>query len=230
MTEFGFMMGREEKVDGQRANKMKNFHPVSGKALAAGTTKPSGNAPDARIDIHRTLESPISPVADAVGNNSSQSHPPLTLFITWTTYGSWLPGDSRGWRKWRSGQRTPQPLLEDWCRNRMKGKAVVLDLGHRQVVEAVCREHALVRGWALYAIAVRSNHVHIAVTAEGVPAKVRDQFKANGTRVLRQASNPITNEKIWTKGGDVEIVDTEEELYRVVLYITEAQERMEHRE
>ena len=22
---------------------------------------------------------------------------PLQLFLTWTTYGSWLPGDGRGW-------------------------------------------------------------------------------------------------------------------------------------
>ena len=22
---------------------------------------------------------------------------PLALFLTWTTYGSWLPGDERGW-------------------------------------------------------------------------------------------------------------------------------------
>ncbi len=24
---------------------------------------------------------------------------PLGYFITWTTYGTWLPGDERGWRR-----------------------------------------------------------------------------------------------------------------------------------
>ena len=23
--------------------------------------------------------------------------PPLAYFLTWTTYGTWLPGDERGW-------------------------------------------------------------------------------------------------------------------------------------
>jgi hypothetical protein len=44
---------------------------------------------------------------------------PSTYFITWTTYGTWLPGDTRGWRKTKQGDQPPQPLLEAWCRNRM---------------------------------------------------------------------------------------------------------------
>ena len=190
---------------------MSDHNPLSGKALAAG------------VISHDTK-------ALAAGSAANDPQPPLTLFITWTTYGSWLPGDSRGWRKWRSGQRLPQPLLEDWCRERMKEPPVVLHWEHREAVENVCREHAQLRGWALHAISVRSNHVHIAVTAFGIPAKVRDQFKANGTRVLRQLSNPIANEKIWTKGGDVEFLDTEDDLQQVVLYITVAQDRMDYRE
>ena len=209
---------------------MNNPNPVSGKTLAAGISSTNTGALVNGSDTPAALTGPNSPTQIAVTTDSKDSHPPLTFLITWTTYGSWLPGDSRGWRKWRSGQRLPQPLLEDWCRDRMKEEAVILNLGHRQVVEEVCREHARIRGWVLHAISVRSNHAHIAVTADDVPNKIRDQFKANGTRVLRRASNPITNDKIWTKGGDIEIVDTEDDLHQVVLYITEAQDRMEHRE
>ncbi|MFT5304083.1 MAG: hypothetical protein ACI814_004907 [Mariniblastus sp.] len=43
----------------------------------------------------------------------------ISLFITWTTYGAWLPGDSRGWRKWKAGEQQPQPWLQDWCKQRM---------------------------------------------------------------------------------------------------------------
>ena len=40
---------------------------------------------------------------------------PLAFFLTWTTYGSWLPGDERGWVEkpghpdppTRSGSRQP---------------------------------------------------------------------------------------------------------------------------
>ena len=120
----------------------------------------------------------------------------ITCFITWTTYGTWLPGDSRGWRKTNKGNQPPQPLLEAWCRNRMSESA-------------------------------RSNHVHLAVTADKAPELVRDQFKANATRVLRQEPDAITNDKVWTRGGDCEIVDGEDNLERVVRYITEAQDRMD---
>jgi hypothetical protein len=68
--------------------------------------------------------------------------------------------------------------------------------------------------------------VHIAVTADEAPTKVRDQFKANATRRLRLMSNPIANEKVWTRGGDIEIMDSEDELLRVIDYITIAQDRM----
>ena len=152
---------------------------------------------------------------------------PITYFITWTTYGTWLPGDARGWRKTKKGDQPPQPLLEEWCRDRMTESPVLLNDTQRDKVEVVCREHAGIRGWVLHAVSARSNHVHLAVTADKAPKIVRDQFKANATRVLRQAPDAITNEKVWTRGGDCEIVDGEDELERVVQYILEAQDRME---
>jgi REP element-mobilizing transposase RayT len=147
----------------------------------------------------------------------------LTYFITWTTYGAWLPGDKRGWRKSGAGEQTPQPLLADWSRDRMLGGPVTLDQPQRARVVEICRRHAAIRGWELHAIAVRTNHVHLVVTADAPPDKVRDQFKANATRVLRQGPDAIEAEKIWTRGGDTQIVDRE--LNTVIAYVTEAQDR-----
>jgi hypothetical protein len=63
------------------------------------------------------------------------------VLITWTTYGTWLPGDGRGWHRRTGGVQVPRPLLEQWCRAQMKGEAVLLEPHGRQVVEAACREH-----------------------------------------------------------------------------------------
>ena len=163
---------------------------------------------------------------------------PVTLFITWTTYGSWLPGDVRGWKKWKQGEQQPQPVLEDWCKERMKEKAVLLDERHRESVEDVIRKHSQIRGWELHAVSVRSNHVHIVVTvvpktgnndyrvADSIK-RVRDELKANATRVVRRCENPVTNAKVWTKGGDIQFIDTDDDLEQVVIYVWEAQDRME---
>ncbi|MCC7419306.1 MAG: transposase [Planctomycetaceae bacterium] len=104
----------------------------------------------------------------------------------------------------------------------------MLNKAQREKVEAVCREHAAIRGWVLHAVNARTNHVHLAVTSDKAAAAVRDQFKANATRVLRQEPDALVNEKVWTRGGDCEIVDGDDNLERVVEYILEAQDRMNH--
>ncbi len=165
---------------------------------------------------------------------------PITLFITWTIYGSWFPGDSRGWRKWKRGEQQPQPRLEDGCKGRMKEKAVVLEEAQRKAVEEVIRVHSEHRGWELHAVSVRSNHIHVAVTVvpkfgrvnsrvADVIQRVRDELKANGTRALRQMKNPVTNEKVWTKGGDIEVIGSDDDLEQVLIYILEVQDRMGRR-
>jgi REP element-mobilizing transposase RayT len=105
--------------------------------------------------------------------------------------------------------------------------AVSLSETQRTKVESACRQHAAIRGWILHAVSARSNHVHLAVTADKSPKIVRDQFKANATRVLRQNPGALVHEHIWTRGGDCEIVDGEDGLERVIEYITIAQDRMD---
>ena len=109
----------------------------------------------------------------------------------------------------------------------MNEPPVLLTEPQRAAVENVIREHAAIRGWNLHAVAVRSNHIHVVVSAAAAPKLVRDQFKANATRVLKQFARPIENDKVWTKGGDIEFIDTEDELDNVVAYVTEAQDRMD---
>ena len=152
---------------------------------------------------------------------------PITAFITWTTYGTWLPGDSRGWKKHKAGEQPPQPLLAAWCRDRLKERPLVLNRAQQIVVEEVIQQHAAIRGWALHAVSVRSNHVHVAATACVSPQKVRDQFKANATTALRRMAEPLSHRKVWTKGGDIEFIDRDEDLAQVVVYIKEAQDRMD---
>lgn len=150
---------------------------------------------------------------------------PIAYFITWTTYGTWLPGDNRGWRSRKSGPQLPESLLEDWCRRQMRGEAVLLRPCDREVIEQACCEHARYREWALHAVNARTNHVHVVLAANESPQKVRDQLKANCTRSLRNQPNPLQNEKTWTKGGDCAVLYSDEELDAAVLYVLEGQDK-----
>ncbi len=146
-------------------------------------------------------------------------------FITWVTYGTWLPGDARGWRKRGYGYQIPSPQLEEWCRKKMRGEAVLLELHDRSVVEEACRKHCEHRGWTLIAVAARTNHVHVIVISDTVPDITRNQLKANCTSELRRQAQPLNVSRTWARLGDVEILDTDEEIEACYAYVTEAQFR-----
>ena len=148
----------------------------------------------------------------------------IAIFITWTTYGNWMPGDLRGWRKRKGGQQLPRPLLAKWCRLQMKGEAVLLATHNRETVEEACRKHCEHRGWHLFALSARTNHVHVVVAADAAPQKVRDQLKANCTGKLRRQINPMIAERTWTRGGDCEVLDTEDDVDAAVIYTLETQD------
>jgi len=118
--------------------------------------------------------------------------PPLAYFLTWTTYGTWLPGDARGWvDKRQSGPevpyQAPDPRRERAAKARMKESPVILTPRAREVVEAALRETCSYRGWTVHALSVRSNHVHTVVTAPDLgPGWVMRTLKAYATRALNR--------------------------------------------
>jgi len=151
---------------------------------------------------------------------------PLAYFITWTVYGTFLQGDPRGWNRRRQGYQPPLPRLVQWRRERLKFALLLLNGDHQAAVAAEIRRMADFRGWQLWAARVQANHVHVAVAANGfVGSKVRDQLKANCTRVLRASWPQFADRPVWTTGGDWHCLNSEDELERVVLYIDEAQDR-----
>lgn len=149
---------------------------------------------------------------------------PLGYFITWTTYGTWLSGDDRGWnRRGEPGPLPPSPLLVEINRTRMKETEFRLSPEARRIVEATVRKHCEIRGWFLHAVNPRSNHVHLVVTAAGYePKKVRDQLKAWCTRRLKEAG--VHRTRVWTEGGSCRWLNTDDELETAVVYVTDGQD------
>ncbi len=137
--------------------------------------------------------------------------------LTWTTYGTWLPGDSRGsvtsvradarprtehdqpGTAWES----PLPGLHAAARAALKGPLVYLLLQQANVLPEQFRETAAYRGWLLLGAAVMVNHIHLVVGVPGDPDPenlVRD-FKAYGSRTLNRRWDRPANGSWWSGGG-----------------------------
>lgn len=59
---------------------------------------------------------------------------PLAYFLTWTTYGSWLPGDDRGWAFKGRGFRAPDAVLAEGAAQLMTEPECLLDDDQRALV------------------------------------------------------------------------------------------------
>jgi hypothetical protein len=154
----------------------------------------------------------------------------LAYFLTWTTYGTWLPGDGRGWVE-RPGQfRLPDPRRETAARALLKEEPCVLTLEQRHLVEATITKHCAIRKWHLHVVNCRTNHVHVVVSADLHPKVVRDQFKAWCTRRLKElqrAGNADAAQAIrknwWTFGGSQRWLNDEDSLREAIAYVRDCQ-------
>src|SRR6476646_9647844 len=98
-------------------------------------------------------------------------------FLTWTTYGTWLPGDERGFvSNVRAGEGPEvrhnepgtefdrsMPSLERTARANLKCDPIWLTKKHADLLGPQFLETASIRGWTVFAIVIMSNHVHIVV-------------------------------------------------------------------
>jgi REP element-mobilizing transposase RayT len=153
---------------------------------------------------------------------------PLAYFLTWTTYGAWLPGDSRGWSDSRGGLQARNDRLLIAMAARMTGTSVILTARERQTVEQSIVAVSEARGWLIHAATCRTQHVHVVVTAtEAAPDTAMQHLKAWATRALRSPTSTGIHgrhaPRWWTRGGSQRRVFGERDLEAVVEYVKECQ-------
>jgi len=123
----------------------------------------------------------------------------IGYMITWTTYGTWLQGDKRGYVK--DGIIYPEnPSLEKLNQQKLKKNPIKLSKNHRATVKQAIYEKVNHLNQKIHALAVRSNHVHIAVDYISKPIGIVVMgYKNCAQYALRKAG--VTG-RIWTKGFD----------------------------
>ncbi len=119
--------------------------------------------------------------------------------LTWTTYGTWLQGDERGWVK--DGERLGANAgLKRNNEDRMIQSAVRLNSEQKDIVRRCLLECADKVGQEVFAVAVCSNHVHVVLGANDESIEKAAGYYKNVTRKALHERG--SRGKIWTKGFD----------------------------
>lgn len=164
-----------------------------------------------------------------------------TWLLTSTTYGTWLPGDQRGFvgrvRDLRPDDEAVSgrvehdhpgteydagiPNLREASIALMKGEPVWLNPDQAVVVRDQFIETASHRGWELHAASVMSNHFHLVVTAKTeilTDAMLRD-FKAYASRALNRRWSKPTSGTWWTASGSRRRLPDERAIEAAIQYV-----------
>jgi REP element-mobilizing transposase RayT len=157
--------------------------------------------------------------------------------LTSTTYGSWLPGDPRGfvsdrrdsdWRKTlHNAPGTPldadEPLLHGHVEFMLKGPPVRLTHEQAQTLLEQFQETAAYRRWLLLAAAIMANHFHVVVGVEGDPdpGRILGDFKSYGSRTLSRGWGRPRSDTWWTESGSKRKLETEANVLAAVRYVEE---------
>lgn len=166
----------------------------------------------------------IEPVARSLAGASgwyilALMPPPLAYFISWTTKGSWLHGDPRGFViAGIPGIQEPDEERYRQAIERMSDDEVVLSPEDRAMVNQTIRDHCDMRKWTLHAVNARTNHAHIVVTATGAsPETVMEQCKAWCSRRLNERLGK--KRKWWTEHGSTKWINDAPYFTNAVNYV-----------
>jgi REP element-mobilizing transposase RayT len=147
----------------------------------------------------------------------------LAYFITFTTYGTWLHGSAKGSvDDEHNVHGTPlapaDARREHQEREVMVQPPYVMCAAERDIVCKASVDLARDRGWLLLAAHVRSNHVHVVVSAERDPGRLMSDLKARASRDLTLAGFDGAQRRRWTRHGSTRHLFREDEIEAKIRY------------
>jgi REP element-mobilizing transposase RayT len=156
----------------------------------------------------------------------------LACFITFSTYGTWLHGSAKGSVD-SEHNAFGTPLLEadgpreNHVRDAMVQPPYVMSAAERDIVCKAIVELARERGWLLLAVQVRTNHVHVVISADRDPGRLMSELKARASRDLTSAGFDNAERRRWTRHGSTLHLFREEDVEAKTRYTLDEQgERM----
>ena len=140
----------------------------------------------------------------------------LGYMVTFTTYGTWLQGDERGYVK--KGRIYPENMVLKQINQQLQSQeAVILSKVQQQIVRRAITKEAVAREQKIYALSVRPNHVHIVVQNTRQPVSNVVAYYKKAARIALKAAGH--NGKLWTRGYDKRFCFDEESLEQRIKYV-----------
>ena len=146
------------------------------------------------------------------------------VLVTSTTYGTWLPGDARGFveRGEQNEFNTPFnadiPELRTFAKHEMKEPPVFFDLEQANLILSHWQKVIPTVGWYLFAVAMMPNHFHVVL------ASLTGQEKEGYLRTLKARASFVLNKQYgkrtwWTTSGSVRYCFDEQILNTRIEYV-----------
>ena len=140
----------------------------------------------------------------------------LGYMITWTTYGTWLQGEKKGYVKDGKVLDGDEHIYHA-CKKLQKLPVVKLRSREKEVVHHAIMREAERTGRQVEALVVCSNHVHLVARWSYHPiGKVVSRYKNAAMFALHNLGK---SGRVWTRGYDRRYCFDEESLHARVNYV-----------
>jgi len=150
-------------------------------------------------------------------------HVPLGYLISIRAYGTWLHGRAGSVDRFHNRYGAPKlPANKkrlEYNQRLLAQRPVKFGIPARKAVEEAIKETCRIRKWTLWAFNIRTNHVHVVVTADCKPKRVATAFKANGTRKMRETDCWRSKRSPWVIGESKKWLWTDKDMAEAIAYV-----------
>jgi REP element-mobilizing transposase RayT len=155
---------------------------------------------------------------------------PSGYLLTFHTYGTWFHGDIRG-SVGRNGNNIPgTPVLApnqqrvNFEMKRSKHVGVTFDKMQQTSIHDTIKSVATFSKWLLHAVNVRTEHVHVVLSATKSPDIIMNSLKSWCTRKMNE--NGLWNKDFspWSRHGSTRYLWDEKSVYDAVNYVLYCQD------
>jgi len=148
---------------------------------------------------------------------------PLAYHIILHTYGSWLPGDPRGWHRRGDGTtNVPRPGVEALraaSRELQRDPSIALTEPMIALILDSIESTSRSRGWTLHSAAAVSSHFRAVVGAPTLGVTILQELRDDSARLLSACGLRDPSARFWSEGGYFRTVHTSTQLQRAVEYV-----------